>query len=77
MRPPDLHLYGGPSVLKPFLFPRLDRELPGGAGAGHLPGGGGERGVHGARGLRGRRHRCRRRNQQGHDQVSRRQLPVV
>ena len=59
-----------------FLFPRLDRELPGGADTGHLLGRGGERGVHGARGLRGRGHRCRRRNQQGHDQVSRRQLPV-
>ena len=55
-----------------FLFPRLVGELLGGARAGHLHGGGGERGVHGARGLRGRGHRCRRRNQQGHDQVSRR-----
>ena len=57
-----------------FLFPRLDRELLVGTCTGHLLGGGGERGVHGARGLRGRGHRCRRRNQQGHDQVSRQQL---
>ena len=57
-----------------FLFPRFERELLGGAGAGHLLGGGGERGVHGARSLRGRGHRRRRRNQQGHDQVSRRQF---
>ena len=57
-----------------FLFPRLDRELPGGADTGHLLGRGGERGVHGARGLRGRGHCCRRWNQQGHDQVSRQQF---